>query len=314
MKRGSGSKKGDQNDTWHGVASFLRGDHQVNETKLLGVLGGAELRPMMADELQQYFNGPAGYLGPVGLTPDSKPLGEGLTVVVDKSLEGRQNLVCGANKLNYHLRNVVPGRDFSWTLAADIRSVNEGEACPQEGCGGKLVVGKAVEVGHIFKLGYKYSESMGARVLDPNGKEVTPIMGSYGIGIERILTAAIEQSNDANGFCLPASIAPFTAVVTVTNIGDAALRETGEKLAATLDAAGIDVLLDDRDERAGVKFKDADLVGIPYRINVGKKSAGGVVELVTRATSQSADLAIEQVVHELKTRIAEESLLESAGE
>ncbi len=139
-------------------------------------------------------------------------------------------MVCGANKLDYHLRNVVPGRDFTWTVSADIRSVNEGEACPVEGCSGKLVVGKAVEVGHIFKLGYKYSESMGARVLDVNGKEVTPIMGSYGIGIERILTAAIEQANDANGFCLPASIAPFTVVVTVTNVADAGVardrRET----------------------------------------------------------------------------------------
>jgi prolyl-tRNA synthetase len=317
MKRGVGDAKSGPKDTWHGVAAFLRGDHQVNETKLLGALGGAELRPMVAEELQQYLNGPAGYLGPVGVTPDSKALAEGLTVVIDKSLEGRKNLVCGANKLDYHLRNVVPGRDFTWTLAADIRSVNEGEACPTskdgEPCAGKLVVGKAVEVGHIFKLGYKYSESMGARVLDPNGKEVTPIMGSYGIGIERILTAAIEQSNDANGFCLPASIAPFTVVVTVTNVADAALRETGEKLAATLDEAGIDVLLDDRDERAGVKFKDADLVGIPYRINVGKKAAGGVVELVSRATSTSADVAIEQVLHELKTRIAEENLLEKAA-
>ena len=159
---------------------------------------------------------------------------------------------------------------------------------------GKLVVGKAVEVGHIFKLGYKYSESMGARVLDENGKEVTPIMGSYGIGIERILTAAIEQSNDANGFWLPASIAPFTVVVTITNVADAALRATGEKLAADLEAAGLDVLLDDRDERAGVKFKDADLVGIPYRINVGKKAAAGQVELVTRATSTSVDVALER--------------------
>ncbi len=221
LKRGSAGK-GRTPDTWHGVATFLRGDHQVNETKLLGVLGAADLRTMQAAELEQFFNGPAGYLGPVGLKHNDQPLGEGLTVVVDKSLEGRKNLVCGANKLDYHLRNVVPGRDFTWTVSADIRSVNEGEACPVdkngEPCSGKLVVGKAVEVGHIFKLGYKYSESMGATVLDPNGKEVTPIMGSYGIGIERILTAAIEQSNDANGFWLPPSIAPFTVVVTVTNV------------------------------------------------------------------------------------------------
>ncbi|MGA3035262.1 MAG: proline--tRNA ligase, partial [Terracidiphilus sp.] len=181
LKRGAGGQK----DTWHGVAAFLRGDHQVNETKLLGAIGAAELRTMQSEELQQYFGGPAGYLGPVGPKPDTQPRGDGLTVVVDRSLEGRKNLVCGANKLDYHLRNVTPGRDFGWTLSADIRSVNEGESCPKDGCAGKLVVGKAVEVGHIFKLGYKYSESMGARVLDPNGKEVTPIMGSYGIGIER---------------------------------------------------------------------------------------------------------------------------------
>jgi len=175
-------------------------------------------------------------------------------------------------------------------------------------------VGKAVEVGHIFKLGYKYSESMGARVLDPNGKEVTPIMGSYGIGIERILTAAIEQSNDKNGFWLPASIAPFTVVVTVTNVSDAFLAETGEKLAAELDAAGIDVLFDDRDERAGVKFKDADLVGIPYRVNVGKKAADGFVELVTRASATSVDVAVTEVVALVKVRVEEDALLNAIGE
>ena len=232
--------------------------------------------------------------------------------MIDKSLEGRKNMVCGANKLDYHLRNVTPGRDFGWTLSADIRSVNEGESCPKENCAGKFVVGKAVEVGHIFKLGRKYTESMGARVLDPNGKEVTPIMGSYGIGIERILTAAIEQSNDANGFWLPASIAPFTVVVTITNGSDTALRATGEKIAAELEAAGLDVLLDDRDERAGVKFKDADLVGIPYRINVGKKAAAGQVELVTRATGTSVDVALPEAAALVKKRVEEEELLASS--
>jgi prolyl-tRNA synthetase len=341
LKRGAKGAK----DTWLPVATFLRGDHQVNETKLLGVIGGAELRPMVAEELERYFHGPAGYLGPVGLInvleqeyaryitgTDFKPDRDEIvipyedprgflvlfgdfktTVVVDKALEGRKSMVCGANKLDYHLRNVVPGRDFTWTVAADIRSVNEGEACPKDNCGGKLVVGKAVEVGHIFKLGYKYSESMGARVLDPNGKEVTPIMGSYGIGIERILTAAIEQSNDANGFWLPSSIAPFTVVVTVTNVADAALREAGETLAAQLDVAGLDVLLDDRDERAGVKFKDADLVGIPYRINVGKKTASGQVELVSRAKASSVDVALGEVVAEVKQRVLEEQLLSASS-
>ena len=311
LKHGAPSAK---ENSWHGVAAFLRGDHQVNETKLLGSIAAAELRTMQTEELEKYFNGPAGFLGPVGLKPDAKPLGDGLTVVVDSSLEGRKNMVCGANKLDYHLRNVAPGRDFSWTLMADIRSVNEGEACPKSGCSSKLVVGKAVEVGHIFKLGYKYSESMGARVLDENGKEITPIMGSYGIGIERILTAAVEQSNDANGFWLPASIAPFTVVVTVTNMTDALLRETGEKLAAELEAAGLDVLLDDRDERAGVKFKDADLVGIPYRINVGKKAAEGKVELVTRATATSMDVALPNAVALVKKRVEEDDLRSAVGE
>jgi prolyl-tRNA synthetase len=313
LKRGAAGKA----DAWHGVATFLRGDHQVNETKLLGAIGAADLRTMQAEELSKFLNGPAGFLGPVGLTHNAKPLEDGLTVVVDKSLEGRKNLVAGANKLDYHLRNVVPGRDFTWTIAADIRSVNEGEACPQlaedgNPCSGKLVVGKAVEVGHIFKLGNKYTESMGARVLDVNGKEVTPIMGCYGIGIERILTAAIEQSNDKNGFWLPASIAPFAVVVTVTNSSDAALAETGQTLASELEAAGLDVLLDDRDERAGVKFKDADLVGIPYRINVGKKAAEGVVELVTRATSTSVDVALQEVVARVKERVQEDALLLTA--
>jgi len=182
--------------------------------------------------------------------------------------------------------------------------VNEDEACPVDDCTGKLVVGKAVEIGHIFKLGYKYTSSMGATVLDPNGKEVTPIMGSYGIGIERILTAAIEQSHDANGFWLNPAIAPFQVVVTVTNVTDPLLKETGEKLAADLEAAGLDVLLDDRDERAGVKFKDADLVGIPYRINVGKKAVEGKVELVNRAVPGAEDVLIGEVVSKLKGLIS----------
>ncbi|MGC9158428.1 MAG: proline--tRNA ligase [Terracidiphilus sp.] len=309
-RRGGASADG---SSWLPVAAFLRGDHQVNETKLLGLLGASELRPMLGEELEAYFRGPAGYLGPVGLKPKAvlqsggSPAsfsGEGdLVVVVDKALEGRRNMVCGANRLDYHYRNVTPGVDFTWTLSAEIRSVNEGEGCPKDGCAGKLVVGKAVEVGHIFKLGYKYSESMGARVLDSNGREVTPIMGSYGIGIERILTAAIEQSHDANGFWLPASIAPFTVVVTVTNMADPQLAATGEALARELEAAGLDVLLDDRDERAGVKFKDADLVGIPYRVNVGKKAASGWVELVTRATASSLDTALQDVGKQLLARL-----------
>lgn len=299
-------------ENWQPVVVFLRGDHQVNETKLTAVLnsglkeqGGkfdvAELRPMHSEELEQFFHAPAGFLGPVGLTPATK-LFDGLNVVLDAGLVGRKHMICGANKLDYHLRDVTPGVDFQYTVAADIRNAAEGEGCPN--CDAPLRVAKAVEIGHIFKLGYKYSETMGARVLDENGKEVTPIMGSYGIGIERILTSAIEQNNDANGFWLAPSIAPFEVVVSITNVGDAQLKETGEKLAQELDRAGIDVLLDDRNERAGVKFKDADLVGIPFRINVGKKVAEGKVELVVRSRGTSEDVALETVVSTLKQYIS----------
>ncbi len=285
---------------WLPVAVFLRGDHSVNETKLLALLGATELRPMGPEELAQYFHAPAGFLGPVGLSPAKEPMTAALTVVVDDSFAGRSNMICGANELDYHFRNVTPGRDFTWTVMASVRGVNEGEGCPR--CGAPLRVAKAVEVGHIFKLGYKYTESMGARVLDPDGKEVMPIMGSYGIGIERILTACVEQNHDEQGFFLPPSIAPFDVVVTVTNMADAALKAAGEALAQRLEQAGFDVLLDDREERAGVKFKDADLIGIPWRANVGKKASDGLAELVCRSARSSEDVALEKLPEVLRAK------------
>jgi len=304
-KAAASDKKGEKDaESWQPVAAFLRGDHFVNETKLLAVLGATELRPMVAEELAQWLHGPAGYLGPVGLDP-AKAINDGkLNVVVDPGLENRKNLVCGANQLDYHFRNVVPGRDFQWTLLKDIRNVLEGEGCPS--CGEPIKVAKAVEVGHIFKLGDRYTDKMGVRVLDANGKEVIPIMGCYGIGVERILTAAIEQSNDANGFCLPLSIAPFDVVVTITNVGDEALRAAGESVAASLEAAGFDVLLDDRDERAGVKFKDADLIGIPYRFTIGRKAAEGKVELVVRSGGPARDVSLAEAAGELRKLTAAE--------
>src|SRR5260370_31465509 len=166
-----------------------------------------------------------------------------------------------------------------------------------------MAVGKAMEMGQILKLGYKYSKSMGATVLDKDGKKVTPIMGSYGIGVERILAAAIEQNNDQDGFWLPRSIAPFDVVVCATNVSEAGLLRTAEEIARKLEAAAFDVLLDDRDERPGVKFKDADLVGIPYRINVGKKVTEGKVELVTRSTRKSQDANIAAIEDQFKEMI-----------
>jgi prolyl-tRNA synthetase len=288
------------------VVVFLRGDHTVNLAKLTGLFPGArELRPMAAEEILNTFHSPAGYLGPIGLNalaPGEPAEGGMATVILDSALNGRRNLVAGANREEYHLRNVTPGRDFVPTLTADVRNVTEGESCPQ--CpavpGSALKVAKAIEVGHIFKLGYRYSDGMGIRVLDPNGKEVTPIMGCYGIGIERILTAAIEQNHDGNGFWLGRSIAPFDIVVTVTNTADPQLATTGEQVGLKLEEAGFEVLLDDRDERAGVKFKDADLIGIPFRINVGKKAAEGRLELVTRSTATSQDVPIAEIVQRVQ--------------
>src|SRR3954453_14604663 len=211
------------------VVALMRGDHQLNESKLSSALGGKEPRPMLEEEIKQFFGSPAGYLGATGiewakdLSDREKPV-----LFVDKALEGRSNLIGGANKEEYHLKNLTPGRDFLPTAYVDLRSVIAGDDCPN--CGGTLRIDTAVEIGHIFKLGYKYSESMGARVLDRNGKEVAPIMGSYGIGIERILTSAIEQSNDENGFCLSRSIAPFDVVVVATSSQDATCMATSEKI------------------------------------------------------------------------------------
>ena len=288
------------------VVAFLRGDHQINETKLAAIAGG-EIRPMQTEEIIAAFAAPSGYLGPIGLTAAPHQRKPGVLVILDKALEGRANLIAGANKEDHHLRNVTPGRDFSVTLIADVRSVNEGE--PDPIAGEPIKIGKAVEIGHIFKLGYKYSKSMGASVLNRDGKETTPIMGSYGIGVERILTAAIEQSAErfaAKGqdvYALPPAIAPFQVVVTVTNIKEKELADAGENIARELDAAGIDVLLDDRDERAGVKFKDAELIGVPFRIAIGKKLAEGKVELLNRLTGEMSDVVIPEVVEKMKAAL-----------
>jgi prolyl-tRNA synthetase len=278
-----------------GIVVLMRGDHQLNESKLNGAVGGAT-RPMEEGEIKALFKSPAGYLGPVGIewAKDRKKDGDKPVLFVDKALEGRVNLIGGANKEDYHLKNITPGKDFYPTAYLDLRAVAAGEACPT--CGQALRIDTAVEIGHIFKLGYRYSESMGARVLDKNGKEVKPIMGCYGIGIERILTAAVEQGNDENGFWLPPAIAPFEIVVAPVNVKDEAVRSAGEDIAKRLEAAGFDVILDDRNERPGVKFKDADLVGIPFRITVGNKVTEGTVEVVLRSTREVRDVRITAVV------------------
>jgi prolyl-tRNA synthetase len=218
-----------------------------------------------------------------------------LRIVADNALKGRRNMTTGANKDDHHIRGVDIGRDIEVDKWADLRTVNSGEACPR--CdNGTLEVFKGMEIGHIFKLGTKYSESMGATVLTQDGKQVPIVMGSYGIGVERIMSATVEQNHDDDGIIWPRSLAPFDVVVTVTNMKQDNLREAGEKLYQELQQAGLEVLLDDRDERAGVKFKDADLIGIPYRVTIGKKIADGVVELFDRHTKKTEDVKITDVV------------------
>ena len=295
------------------VLALLRGDHALHEVKFADAIGATAVRPAHPEEIRELLGASAGSLGAVCAKETSKEATTGMKlrdsagsvlnrkyprgvfIVADEGLRGRSNMTTGANKDDHHIRGVAIERDIEVDQWADLRTVESGEACPR--CdSGKLEVFKAMEIGHIFKLGTKYSESMGARVLTAEGKEVPIIMGSYGIGVERIITAAIEQHHDADGIIWPKSLTPFDVVVTMTNIKDEKLREAGEKLYEDLRHAGLEVLLDDRDERAGVKFKDADLIGIPYRITIGKKIADEMVELFDRHAKQSEDVKLTDVV------------------
>jgi prolyl-tRNA synthetase len=264
------------------VLVLLRGDHNLSEAKLSGATGAPDLRAARPEEIRQWFGADPGSLGPVNAPKN-------LRIITDEALRGRRNMIAGANKNDYHLRNVTPGRDYL-TEFADLRQVAEGDTSVVDG--GELKVQKTVEIGHIFKLGYKYSESMGLRVLNEAGEEVTPVMGSYGIGIERILSAAVELYHDKDGMALPPSIAPFSVVVTPVNVNDEAQRTAAGEIYSALKSAGLDALFDDRDERPGVKFKDSDLIGIPWRVTVGKKLPQGAVEVVDRRTRQVTDVPV----------------------
>ncbi|MGB7922446.1 MAG: proline--tRNA ligase [Pyrinomonadaceae bacterium] len=277
------------------VLALLRGDHQLHETKLSDSLAGAEARPALPEEIYNLLGANAGSLGGVGAKAKARERGHEIHILADPALKGRRNMTTGANKDDHHLRGVNISRDIAVDRWVDLRTVTSGEGCSK--CGeGRLEVAKALEIGHIFKLGTKYSETMGASVLTQDGKEAPIVMGSYGIGVERILAAAIELHHDADGIIWPKAIAPFDCVVTVTNMKQDNLREAGEKLYKALQLAGLDVLLDDRDERAGVKFKDADLIGIPYRITIGKKITDGQVELFERSSRKTEDVSLSDVV------------------
>jgi prolyl-tRNA synthetase len=256
------------------VAVLIRGDHEINEIKLQGLLGANEI--VLADEqtVTSITNAPLGFAGPIGL--------ESVKIVADLSVVEISNAVTGANKKDYHLKNVNFKRDYNTDIIADIRKVIHGDICPR--CKKEsLRFSRGIEVGHIFKLGAKYSKSMNATYLDTNGKENLILMGCYGIGVTRILAATIEQSHDDNGIIWPDNIAPFNVVIIPINYEDTKIKETTDTLYKELTSKGIDVLVDDRDERAGIKFKDADLIGIPYRVTVGEKNLEkGLVELKAR--------------------------------
>jgi len=278
----------------HPVLVLLRGDQQLHETKLADNLRATAVRAAQPEEIRNLLGASAGSLGGVG----AKSRSSDLRIVADVALKNRRNMTTGANKDDHHFRGVDIERDIAVDEWFELRTVESGEGCPR--CDGTLEVFKGMEIGHIFKLGTKYSESMGANVLTQDGKQVPLVMGCYGIGVGRIISAAVEQQHDEDGIVWPSSLAPFAVVVTITNMKQDDVRETGEKLYQELQQAGFEVLLDDREERAGVKFKDADLIGIPYRVTIGKKVGEGVVELFDRRAKRSEDVKITDVVTHLQ--------------
>jgi prolyl-tRNA synthetase len=272
--------------------ALVRGDHQLSETKFRQAVGAREFRSAHPEEIVAWFGAEAGSLGPVGAT--------GMRILADEALRGRKNMIGGANKDGQHLRGVTPEEDFQAEYR-DLRQVAAGDGCVR--CGSPLALGKAIEIGHIFKLGTRYSNPMGLRVQNAAGEECTPVMGSYGIGIERILSSAVELYNDADGMVLPAAIAPFHVVITPVNMGDETQRRAAAGIYESCRAVGLDTLFDDRDERPGVKFKDADLIGVPYRIVIGKKFAQGLVELVERRGRRKSDVAAAEVARAVAERV-----------
>jgi len=298
------SEKGKQ-ESAQIILALLRGDHPLNDAKFASSVGallraeGAELtqlRPGRPEEIFEAMGAHAGSLGAVGVTR--------YKILSDHALQGRANMTTGANVDDHHLRGVNAARDLKNVQWADLRTVAEGEGCPK--CDGALRVAKALEVGHIFKLGTKYSVSMGATVLNADGKEVPIVMGSYGIGVERVLASAIELYNDEAGIIFPITIAPFQIVVTPTNVKDAELKAVADRIYEELDRAGVEVLYDDRDERAGVKLNDADLVGFPFQIRVGpRKLKEGKVEFYDRAARQSEDAPVDEAAPTAQRRITD---------
>ena len=255
------------------VAAMVRGDRDVNETKLGNIYDASEMDLASFDDVERITGARVGFAGPVGLK-------EKIDIVIDSEIEGLRNFIVGANKSDYHLKNINVGRDFTPDIVRDIRNVKEGDLCPK--CGKPLGMARGVEVGHIFKLGTKYSDALGCIYLDKEGKEKPMVMGCYGIGVSRTIAAIIEQYNDEDGIKWPAIAAPYKVIVIPTKTNDEEIMDFAEKLYNAFLEKGIEVLIDDRNERPGVKFKDADLLGIPLRITVGRRAGEGIAELKFR--------------------------------
>jgi len=275
------------------TALFLvRGDHELNEVKVAEVTGTTKFRPATPEECQKALGAHPGSLGAVGV--------EGLTVYADDALKGREGMVTGANEDDFHIRHVRVERDLANVQWTSLRTVVTGDACTK--CGSALEVKKTIELGHIFKLGLKYSESMGLNVLNEQGKEVPVVMGSYGIGIERLVAAVIEAHHDEFGIVWPWSIAPFHIVITPISFKDEAALAKAEEIYEAL-KPNYEVLFDDRNERPGVKFKDAELIGIPLRVVVGPKGLEkGMVEIFDRATKEKTDIPVDAILSEIDKR------------
>jgi len=273
------------------VAVMVRGDRELNETKFAKVVGCSELEMAPASVVTEVTRAEVGFAGPVGLE---------IPVYADNMLKDAMNLIVGANESQYHLKNVCVGRDYTVTAYADVVNAVEGDLCPV--CGKPLKLTRGVEVGHIFKLGRKYTDAMDCKYLTVDGTQATPIMGCYGIGVSRVMAAIIEQNSDDDGIIWPEIVAPYQAIIVALGKPESEEMAIAESVYDMLRKRGVDVLLDDRNERAGVKFKDADLIGIPVRVTVGRKAKDGIVEVKYRNSAEVKEMTISETVEQIVTK------------
>ena len=283
------------------VIAIIPGNRELNETKLCNYLKVPEHELELADEetIKKITGADKGFTGPIGLK-------ENVKILVDSRITQMKNIVVGGNETNYHLTNVNYGRDFTGEVVEDLLLIAEGDICPK--CGKSILLDRGIEVGNIFQLGTKYSKSLKATYLDENGEEKPMVMGSYGVGVSRTMAAIVEQYHDENGIIWPLVVAPYHVIITIINIKNQEQRELGEKLYDELTKRGLEVLLDDRDERAGVKFNDRDLIGIPIRITVGKRANENIVEYSLRKDGKNENIPVEAIMNKIEEQFKKEGL------